>query len=341
MAKTILLADDSVTIQKVIELTFMDQDYEVVSVSSGEEALAKLDAVTPGLVIADVHMPGATGYEVSRQVKERLPGVPVLLLVGTFEPFDEGEFQTCGADRFLKKPFDSQELLRIVGELESAAPVAAAVAPSTPEAPEAPAAAESAAESAAEEDPFADLGPSSPAPSTSTPEPDLGASPFDLEGSFEPSTDPTTEAVPAAREVDGEIQFSAQPFEIDNDAEGAAEPAFEVEAEPAFEVEAEPSFEVEAEPEAIPEPITASPTPEPVSEPVPQPVSQAASQAASQSVDTAPSNGLSEDDVERIAVRVAALVGERLVREVAWEVIPDLAEVIIKDRLRELEGQVE
>ncbi len=313
MAKTILLADDSVTIQKVIELTFMDQDYEVVSVSSGEEALAKLDTVTPGLVIADVHMPGATGYEVSRQVKERLPGVPVLLLVGTFEPFDEGEFQNCGADRFLKKPFDSQELLRIVGELESAAP-----APSAPEAP-------AASESDAEEDLFADLGPSSPASSSITAEPDLGASPFDLEGGSEPSTDPTTEAVPAAREVDGEIQFSSQPFEVDTDAEAAAAPTFEVEAEPAFEVEAEPAFEVEAEPEATPAPVAASPVEEPAGAPV----------------DTAAANGLSDADVERIATRVAALVGERLVREVAWEVIPDLAEVVIKDRLRELEGQVE
>ena len=85
MSKTILLADDSLTIQKVVELTFMEEDFDVVSVSDGDHALAKLGELTPALVIADVHMPGASGYEVSRQVKTAHPGVPVLLLVGTFE----------------------------------------------------------------------------------------------------------------------------------------------------------------------------------------------------------------------------------------------------------------
>lgn len=89
MTRTILLADDSVTIQKVIELTFMDEDYEVVAVGNGDEALEKLDEITPDFVIADVHMPGASGYEVARQSKSLRPEVPVLLLVSTFEPFDE------------------------------------------------------------------------------------------------------------------------------------------------------------------------------------------------------------------------------------------------------------
>ena len=114
MSKTILLADDSLTIQKVVELTFMEEDFDVVSVSDGDHALAKLGEVTPALVIADVHMPGASGYEVCRQVKTAHPGVPVLLLVGTFEVFDEEEAQTAGADAHLKKPFDSQELLQMV-----------------------------------------------------------------------------------------------------------------------------------------------------------------------------------------------------------------------------------
>ncbi|MEE8524767.1 MAG: response regulator, partial [Thermoanaerobaculia bacterium] len=89
MSRTILLADDSVTIQKVVELTFMDQDYEVVAVSDGKAALTKLAEQQPDLLIADVHMPGADGYEVCRSSKEIYPDLPVLLLVGTFEPFDE------------------------------------------------------------------------------------------------------------------------------------------------------------------------------------------------------------------------------------------------------------
>ena len=70
MAKTILLADDSVTIQKVVELTFMDQDYQVVATGNGTSALEQLAELGPDLVIADVHMPGADGYEVCRQTKD-------------------------------------------------------------------------------------------------------------------------------------------------------------------------------------------------------------------------------------------------------------------------------
>src|SRR5690606_9631977 len=128
MGTRILLADDSVTIQKVVELTFMDEDYEVVAVSNGDEAVARLDEVEPALVIADVHMPGANGYEVCRRVKQWRPGTPVLLLVGTFEPFQEEEAVSAGSDGHLKKPFDSQELLRRVETLLASAPAQPAAA---------------------------------------------------------------------------------------------------------------------------------------------------------------------------------------------------------------------
>src|SRR5258708_24964443 len=117
MSRRILLADDSVTIQKVIELTFMDEDYEVRTVGNGDEALAMLTALQVDFVIADVHMPGASGYEVCRRSKQQRPQVPVLLLVGTFEPFDESQARECGANSYLKKPFDSQELLERVHQL--------------------------------------------------------------------------------------------------------------------------------------------------------------------------------------------------------------------------------
>src|SRR5579864_8290028 len=142
MSRRILLADDSVTIQKVIELTFMDDDYEVRAVGNGDEALAMLTALTVDFVIADVHMPGASGYEVCRRSKQLRPEVPVLLLVGTFEPFDEAQARECGADSFLKKPFDSQELLGRVHNLLGAATAAApsGVAAGAPPAVAAPAA---------------------------------------------------------------------------------------------------------------------------------------------------------------------------------------------------------
>ncbi len=121
MSRTILLADDSVTIQKVVELTFLDEGYKVVAVGNGSDAAARLDEVRPDLVIADVHMPGLNGYEVAKRAKQWRADMPVLLLVGTFEPFDKAQFADSGADAVLKKPFDSQELLRQAQELLQAA----------------------------------------------------------------------------------------------------------------------------------------------------------------------------------------------------------------------------
>ena len=110
MNRSILLADDSVTIQKVVALTFEDGDFDLVGVTNGDEALAAARQAAPDLVIADIHMPGASGYEVATAVKARSADTPVLLLIGTFEPFDEERFAASAADGYLLKPFESSEL---------------------------------------------------------------------------------------------------------------------------------------------------------------------------------------------------------------------------------------
>lgn len=293
MGKRILLADDSVTIQKVVELTFMEEDYEVIAVSNGDDALVELDKELPDLVIADVHMPGANGYELCRQTKEAAPGLPVLLLVGTFEPFDEAEAQGAGADGHLKKPFDSQELLRRVEELLAAA--------------EAAPAAEEEVEEADEEvdDEFVE------------------AVPMD---DFEAAEDDELDETMAEPEDDFEDDFEAvgDHPDLDEDEAGAIEAeADELAGEPLEEAEVEEAEveEAEVEPEPVDEPVAAA-EPEPA---------VAASDA----------NGLSAEDVDRIARRVVELMGDQVLREVAWDVVPDLAELVIKDRIRELEQQLE
>lgn len=117
MSKTILVADDSVTIQRVVELTFLAEDYRVESVADGDSALTRLEELGPDLLIAGVHMPGAAGYDVCKRAKELRPEAPVLLLVGALEEYDSKTAEACGADGHLKKPFDSQELLRQATEL--------------------------------------------------------------------------------------------------------------------------------------------------------------------------------------------------------------------------------
>ena len=106
MAK-ILVADDNSNIQKMVGLALKDQGIDVVAVGNGEAAVRKISDIRPDLVLADVFMPVRNGYEVCRYVKEdsSLAHIPVILLVGAFDPLDEQEAQRVGADGVLKKPF--------------------------------------------------------------------------------------------------------------------------------------------------------------------------------------------------------------------------------------------
>lgn len=120
---TLLLADDSVTIQRVIELTFADEGIRVVSVGDGASAIARINQECPDIVLADVGMAGVDGYEVALHVK-RTPAsahVPVLLLTGAFEPIDEERARETGCDGVLVKPFEPRQLITTVRGLLSGA----------------------------------------------------------------------------------------------------------------------------------------------------------------------------------------------------------------------------
>ena len=103
----ILVADDNSNIQKMVGLALKDQGIDVVAVGNGEAAVRKIADVRPDLVLADVFMPVRNGYEVCQFVKmdSALSHIPVILLVGAFDPLDEQEAQRVGADGVLKKPF--------------------------------------------------------------------------------------------------------------------------------------------------------------------------------------------------------------------------------------------
>jgi CheY-like chemotaxis protein len=120
-----LLADDSLTIQKVVNLTFSDEGFDVQTVGDGDSALAAISEFTPDIVLADVNMPGADGYSICEQLRsnELTNKIPVILLVGSFEPFDEEKAGFVGANAFLTKPFQSiRQLISQVNELLAAAP---------------------------------------------------------------------------------------------------------------------------------------------------------------------------------------------------------------------------
>jgi CheY-like chemotaxis protein len=141
--RKLLLADDSITIQKVVDLTFADEGVNVLCASNGREAIGALEWFSPDIVLADVFMPEMNGYEVCEYIKQndKFKHIPVMLLVGSFEPFDEEEARRVGANDILTKPFQSiRRLIEKVGLLSSGRPpeeqIPTAELPQAEEAPE-------------------------------------------------------------------------------------------------------------------------------------------------------------------------------------------------------------
>jgi CheY-like chemotaxis protein len=135
---TILIADDNSNIQKMVALAFKDEGIDVVAVGNGEAAVRKAAEIMPDLVLADIFMPVRNGYEVCEYIKQdsKLSHIPVVLLVGAFDPFNEREAQRVSADGVLKKPFVPPDpLVGIVKSLLAKNSVAqlVPVAASTPE----------------------------------------------------------------------------------------------------------------------------------------------------------------------------------------------------------------
>ncbi|WP_432823895.1 response regulator [Trichloromonas sp.] len=290
MSRKLLLADDSITIQKVIGITFVNEDFDLSVVDNGDAALEKARAERPDLILADVFMPGKNGYELCAAVKSdpALAGVPVLLLTGTFEPFDEGKANSAGADGWIAKPFESQTLISRVRELLDRAPAALA----TPVEP--PAMVEPEIEEVAPEIEEVELhGTAEPAPDVA-PEADLwedfdevapavaaspvAEAPEEVPGSadFGDIFGPEEEAPSAETTADdiwGDVSFededlAAEPAAVmGSELEDIWAPQEEMVSEPSPPAIEEDSFDFAVEPEAAVElEIEAPPAVEPVSD---------------------------------------------------------------------------
>lgn len=411
MKKKLLLADDSVTIQKVVQITFSHDDYDLTVVDNGDIAYEKARSQRPDLILADVFMPGKNGYELCAAVKNdpSLAMVPVLLLTGTFEPFDEAKAKSVGADRWIAKPFESQALIACVEELLTLSTQAPVIAPPVFIPP--PALAPVEAVEFAPPDLSSDLpddiwgsefaaeGASGDFPATDafaatsqddlwdvsgfeTETPVAAAESDDLWGSFDATPAVEFELPPApiavAEGVDswesndfssafaGEASSVADPFGM-----GAAEVplAEEVEIleesdflEPVADASpdmllADNSFATDdfsfaeemVQPEAIvaPSDLVAPVPVSPVDIPLPLPVVNVAPAAVEvPSVAGAAISGATLSDaqldliVERVADVVVSRLSGTLLEKIAWEVVPDLAETMIKEELRKIREAV-
>ena len=322
MEKKILVADDSLTIQKVVELTFADSDYRLTCVSNGKLALETVRRDPPDLILADVVMPEKNGYEVCEEIKKNpaTAGIPVLLLAGTFEPFDRERAERLGCDAIVSKPFDSHQLFRQVESLLANRPAASrATGPIT-------------------RDPLAAtpiaVHPFPAAPSAAFHEP-AGFVEEDFTGSIRNLRG-------VGREEPLENLYGPEDVDSALAAFQAVEPNLWIEDAAA----AQPAPDAPRATDPIPDdghtqridvtrfrsPAEPAPEPPPASGPAP-------------AVAATSGRELSEAEIEAVAERVARRVieklSERIVREIAWDVVPETAELAVRERIRELESGVE
>jgi len=144
----ILLADDSPHAQRMGERILREEGFEVVSLTDGDAAMLRLADVDPDLILADVFLPGKSGFDLCRYVKSdpRFKHVRVVLTAGLLEPFDEDEAKRAGCDAILKKPFEASKVVSTIDPLVKEAQLArglfadviAAASPAEPGLPPAP-----------------------------------------------------------------------------------------------------------------------------------------------------------------------------------------------------------
>lgn len=115
--RTLLLADDNVTVQRVIALTFAQEPVRIVTASDGHQAMDRVMVERPDIVLAGTTLPQVSGYELARFVKSKTHDIPVLLLSGAFETIDQARLESSGANGVIEKPLDPTAVIRRVKEL--------------------------------------------------------------------------------------------------------------------------------------------------------------------------------------------------------------------------------
>jgi len=364
----LLLADDSITIRKVVELTFAEEGVDVFAVGDGESAMKKFIEVQPDIVLVDVNMPDPDGYQICEMIKqdESTKNIPVLLLVGSFEPFDTTEAERVGADGFMTKPFQSvRELVGKVTELlgnENGIP---------------PQPVETADIQNLFESSFAETYRASDGGTTDTFLGDAGMDDDLIEASREDGGETeivkTEEGIAVEDSVQGYDWMAGptvdvgEPISVNGGFEDEAAPSETAieEYEPALEAEPEPQYN-EPQQEAaefdaaapfervvddfedtleVEEPqAEAAPEPQQVAEPKPEPEPQREPSYSmtngSTDIDSSPAEDTSsyepsEEFINIIARRVIEKLSDRAVREIAREAVPRITEKLIREALNQ------
>lgn len=295
MASTILAVDDSVTMRKVLEITFTGSDLQVTTASSFDAALQKLKSDNPDVVIADVTLEPKNGYELCKAIKQASPSTAVLILSSKQNPFDVAKGSAAQADDHMDKPFDTTQMIDKVRKLLAARGEAGAGAQ--------PAAAAAQPAAAAGSRPVAGQ---------------TGRAKTLIYN--QPVTPPPAATPPAA----------AAPAPI------VAPPAAPA-AAPAPKAAAAPAPKAAPQPERFaPTPVTGIPLQTKPTAPEPAPVAAVAAGAAAVHMNGHMASKLEGLGLTPAQVEAVLALSREVVERVVWEVVPVLAETIIKEEIARL-----
>jgi DNA-binding response OmpR family regulator len=145
VVKTLLAVDDSVTMRKVLEITFSGEDFRVVTADTTQAALARLGE-NPNVCVIDTVLGSEDGYALAKEVRRQRPAASILMLASRYAPYDQARGRDAGADDWADKPFDTQQLIDkvrkvlVAKEAGGGAVTAAPVPPAAPPAGARPAA---------------------------------------------------------------------------------------------------------------------------------------------------------------------------------------------------------
>jgi CheY-like chemotaxis protein len=344
MPVKILLADKSITIQKVVEMLFSGKEYEVASVSDGDAALSEAARVVPDVVLADVDLPRVDGYTLAARFKKipALAQTPVILMMSRDDVYEGVKGTQAGIVDYIAKPFESQELIGKVKKALTAAPEAYAPTRPTATAPR-PAA-------------QANAGQNQPAPQNI----------FDVISSAPAPAELKRTAVPAAEESVYEVEPVVEEVEAPLGREGAK--ALPIGAKALEEMRAglgltgkteEPpqiatfeSFDMAMEPErkiTPPKPAPAAPRSTQPTLPAMElrgMVEETVAKMAEEFFKGMPPQALpkiSEETIRRgieeAVMKVAREIAKDVIEKVAWEVVPQLAETLIQEEIERLKTE--
>lgn len=372
MAHKLLLADDSITIQKVVELTLSEEDFDVTAVGDGESALEAAKKLVPDVILADVFMPKMDGYELCGKLRQEpsLKGIPVILLAGTFENFDEALASKVGADDHITKPFESAELIAMVKRLIERRPATPALETGPGEDALFPdeiidAAPEtesddlwSVVDMASEEQPLSsateilsedDIWKRANLHEDEAPLPAVAENGISWDN-------PPAATDPAEDDFLPEVQIEEGPAleataVLNLDDFGPSSAFDEAEEAPPVKVAKEPEpariFNFESLSQAVPrEDYLPEPAPGPVAQPIME--ERAAFEAAPRHAAPGMSQDAMREEVARVVSGIIdqkvkeALAGisSEMIEQVVWEVVPDLAEEIIEREIQKLKSGI-